>query len=176
MRLRHSNMLAQANFLQTTTEPRLVSRAVGGFKLCVLRHLQFYKPWDVLPEQKDRIDRQIEDAQASVDEEADDFERSRAEEDIPAPTSAAPDAVMEDNGTEDTKTVGSEESAAHVELADSHAHKNGDTNLAPPNISSNGSAEENHGAPVRSSDLAKEVAEENQGETVVEAAEDTIIY
>jgi hypothetical protein len=141
----------------------------------VLTRLQFYIPWDLLPEQKDRIQQQIEDAQASIDLEVDDFERRRVEGDTHATTIVAPDALMEDNGIEDKKTVGSEESASHREVAGSHAHEDGDTDLAPTTMTTNGTAEKKHGAPT-SSDLAKEVAEEDQGETVVEAAEDTIIY
>ncbi|OJD23952.1 hypothetical protein ACJ73_04692 [Blastomyces percursus] len=57
MRLRHSNQLAMAHFLKTTTEPVL-----------------YYKPWELRPEEEDRIERQIEDCKAAITREVEEFE------------------------------------------------------------------------------------------------------
>jgi hypothetical protein len=75
---------------------------------------------------------------------------------------------------EDTKPVGSEQPP---EVAESQTHKNGETNIGL-NTPNNGPAEIKNETKneLVDSDLAKEVAEEDQGEMVVEAAEDTIIY
>jgi hypothetical protein len=82
---------------------------------------------------------------------------------------------VEDTVGGDTTTVGSEPPREATE-----SHENGDTNVASLNATMNNAAEEKpeakNGELVKS-DLVKEVAdEEDQGEMVVEAAEDTIIY
>ncbi|KLJ13767.1 hypothetical protein EMPG_11308 [Blastomyces silverae] len=57
MRLRHSNQLAMAHFLKTTTEPVL-----------------YYKPWELRPEEEDKIEQQIEDCKAAIAREVEEFE------------------------------------------------------------------------------------------------------
>ncbi|OAX84298.1 hypothetical protein ACJ72_01340 [Emergomyces africanus] len=57
MRLRHSNQLAMAHFLKTTAEPVL-----------------YYKPWQLRPEEEDRIKQQIEDCETAIAMEIKDFE------------------------------------------------------------------------------------------------------
>ncbi|KAL9001568.1 MAG: hypothetical protein Q9169_000143 [Polycauliona sp. 2 TL-2023] len=52
MHIRHSNMLAQAHFLQTNAEP----------KLC-------YKPWELLPSEDARIKSQVEEAEGIIQRE-----------------------------------------------------------------------------------------------------------
>jgi hypothetical protein len=83
---------------------------------------------------------------------------------------------MEDKAPDDTKTVGSELLGDVVEHP---THENGDTNVASSNHVKNNAVEveaQTMNGELAKSDLAKEVAEEDQGEMVVEAAEDTIIY
>jgi hypothetical protein len=36
--------------------------------------MQFYKPWDLRPDEEDRIEEQIRDAQAQIDKELDEFD------------------------------------------------------------------------------------------------------
>lgn len=60
MRIRHENMLNAANFLQTEAEPKI-----------------YYRPWDLLPDEEDRIDDQIRDTQARIDEEVAEFEAEK---------------------------------------------------------------------------------------------------
>ncbi|KAK5128038.1 hypothetical protein LTR85_005155 [Meristemomyces frigidus] len=52
MRMRHKDMLDTANFLQTTTESKL-----------------YYRPWDLRPDEEDRIEDQIKEAQDQIDKE-----------------------------------------------------------------------------------------------------------
>ncbi|PGH02479.1 hypothetical protein GX51_04647 [Blastomyces parvus] len=57
MRLRHSNQLAMAHFLKTTTEPVL-----------------YYKPWELRPEEEERIEQQIKDCKVAIAREVEEFE------------------------------------------------------------------------------------------------------
>ncbi|KAI4133272.1 MAG: hypothetical protein LQ338_000330 [Usnochroma carphineum] len=96
MHIRHSNMLAQAHFLQTKSEPRL-----------------YYKPWELLPSEDTRIKSQIEAAEAIIQQETEKLEAGLAEQtretqaDQKAPT---PEAKNDrEPEYEDAKgTVGSE--------------------------------------------------------------------
>ncbi|KAF7194542.1 Pinin-like 1 [Pseudocercospora fuligena] len=62
MRTRHKQMLNTANFLQTRTEPKL-----------------YYRPWDLLPDEEDRIEDQVRDAQAEIDKELDAWDKEKEE-------------------------------------------------------------------------------------------------
>ncbi|KAG9951883.1 hypothetical protein KCU85_g2469, partial [Aureobasidium melanogenum] len=60
MRIKHESMKAMSNFLVTLTEPKL-----------------YFKPWELLPEQEDQINRQREDVDVQIDQELDDFDQVR---------------------------------------------------------------------------------------------------
>ncbi|KAG9592845.1 hypothetical protein KCU77_g5779, partial [Aureobasidium melanogenum] len=60
MRIKHESMKAMSNFLATSTEPKL-----------------YFKPWELLPEQEDQINRQREDVDVQIDQELDDFDQVR---------------------------------------------------------------------------------------------------
>lgn len=62
MHARHRNMLHAANFLQTTTEPKL-----------------YYRPWDLRPDEEARIEEQLSDARERVDRELDELEDRRVD-------------------------------------------------------------------------------------------------
>ncbi|KAF1812510.1 hypothetical protein P152DRAFT_416653 [Eremomyces bilateralis CBS 781.70] len=66
MRVRHSNMLAMAHFLQTKTEPRL-----------------YYKPWELSAEEEDIIASQVAEVEVTIDRELEEFEARRPAEDEP---------------------------------------------------------------------------------------------
>ncbi|EGE81256.2 pinin/SDK/memA domain-containing protein [Blastomyces dermatitidis ATCC 18188] len=70
MRLRHSNQLAMAHFLKTTTEPVL-----------------YYKPWELRPEEEARIEQQIEDCKAAIAREVEEFEAKNP----PSPSDPVPE-------------------------------------------------------------------------------------
>ncbi|KAI5249376.1 hypothetical protein E4T43_00762 [Aureobasidium subglaciale] len=60
MRIKHENMKAMTNFLTTSTEPKL-----------------YFRPWELLPEQEDLINRQREDVDVQIDQDLDDFDQIR---------------------------------------------------------------------------------------------------
>ncbi|KAI4747728.1 hypothetical protein E4T50_01950 [Aureobasidium sp. EXF-12298] len=60
LRIKHESMKAMSNFLATSTEPKL-----------------YFKPWELLPEQEDQINRQREDVDVQIDQELDDFDQVR---------------------------------------------------------------------------------------------------
>ncbi|KAI9659285.1 MAG: hypothetical protein M1821_001543 [Bathelium mastoideum] len=60
MRIRHSSILAAAQFLQTETEPKL-----------------YYRPWELQSGEEDRIERQITDAQSQINQELAEFDESQ---------------------------------------------------------------------------------------------------
>ena len=43
------------------------------------RTFQYYRPWDLLPDEEDRIEQQIADTQASTDREVEEFEARRGQ-------------------------------------------------------------------------------------------------
>ncbi|EMC99280.1 hypothetical protein BAUCODRAFT_60616, partial [Baudoinia panamericana UAMH 10762] len=60
MRFRHKSMLDAANFFMTSAEPKIM-----------------YRPWELRPDEEDRVEQQLEEAQKQVDEEVDLFEARR---------------------------------------------------------------------------------------------------
>ncbi|KGQ01047.1 hypothetical protein PAAG_12240 [Paracoccidioides lutzii Pb01] len=75
MRVRHSNQLAVAHFLKTTAEPFL-----------------YYKPWQLRPEEEDRIKQQIDDCKATIAKEVEEFETKNPPS--PRPTPNQPDTLF----------------------------------------------------------------------------------
>lgn len=134
MRIRHSNMLAMANFLCTKSQPKI-----------------YYKPWEILPSEADRIKEQIAEAEAFIEREVTEFEKRYPKI----------DAISERENTNTSKeTVGEPQ--------------------AEPTSVSNVSIDTTN-PPVqepRSERVTTErtTPEENNGEVVVEAEEDTVIY
>jgi len=130
MRIRHSNILAMANFLCTKTEPKL-----------------YYKPWELLPRDEERIKTQIAEAEAIIEREVDEFYRQHPKE----------------SGTESRQEPGENTNGTSKETV-------GEPRFESPSVSSalvdttNPSAHE------------KLSLEEHNGEVVVEAEEDTVIY
>lgn len=74
MRVRHSNMLAMAHFLKTTTEPPLVCPSFKSILsvICTDR-AQYYKPWKCQAKEQETIKRQIDDAKAVIEKEKEEF-------------------------------------------------------------------------------------------------------
>ncbi len=75
MRTRHAQMLNSANFLQTSSEPKLVcSRGVPSEVWDGSNESQYYRPWELRPDEEDRIEIQIKEAEGLVEIEATEFE------------------------------------------------------------------------------------------------------
>jgi len=158
MRLRHANMLRLANYLQTKAEPKL-----------------YYKPWDILPEQEEQIRQQVEDTQAIIDQELVNFEQRRVEQQSEEPdthhTNGLDTETVKSNteGIEltqeatDTQSRDIDESANIAETVDKPASPGADVINA---VIAKGTAD----------DEMREAVDENQGDMVVEAEEDTVIY
>lgn len=78
----------------------------------MLTDLQYYKPWELLPEHEDQIKRQIEEAQAIVDDELDEIERSRGRHETPLRINA-PSKISEETMA-DAPTTASLEGAEGI--------------------------------------------------------------
>ncbi|KAL8855000.1 MAG: hypothetical protein Q9221_000196 [Calogaya cf. arnoldii] len=99
MHIRHSNMLAQAHFLQTSAEP----------KLC-------YKPWELLLSEDARIKSQLEEAERIIQREVAQFDAETAQENMGSQKAAeSPDVEskvdIEQPANAAQETVGSETNA-----------------------------------------------------------------
>lgn len=161
MRIRHENMRAMANFLVTSAEPKL-----------------YFKPWELLPEQDDQINRQREEVDAQVDQELDDFDqvRQRWQNEDENEHADQQDGHARDtiNGT----THGSEPApkpALALEKDSVHAPEQ----VPEPGMSTTAGTEQDH----ESNDQSAEETErqrkdsiDDTGDIVVEADEDTVIY
>lgn len=81
MQMRHRNMLAEAHFLRTKTEPRLVSEVtLCPWNRFSLRQHKFYKPWEIRSDEEEQIKRQIEDAEKAIQVEADKHREEKKDE------------------------------------------------------------------------------------------------
>ncbi|KAI7507470.1 hypothetical protein KC347_g6847 [Hortaea werneckii] len=178
MRARHRQMLDQANFLETTAEPKIL-----------------YRPWELRSEEEDVIDEQIQKAKDAVDREVEEWE-ARKQGRVSTP---ARDEAME--GVES----GSKQDDAHGEEIPEKEEKDGDkkmsdqsspdavtqpsteevsdSQLAEPK-KEEGPAEEQHRDEQKETTAAspgqKQEQENNEvdehGDHVVEGEEDTVIY
>ncbi|KAL9028019.1 MAG: hypothetical protein Q9196_003556 [Gyalolechia fulgens] len=154
MHIRHSNMLAQAHFLQTKTEPRL-----------------YYLPWELLPSEDAKIKSQIKATETSIEQETEQLEpedtkdtaESQAEQ--KAPTSGSNvDREQESGGAKET--VGSE---ANILQETNGLPKNASTEKKPETFHS-----ETEQAPTSHEENLKD--HDDDGDEMVEADEDMVIY
>ncbi|MCJ1417485.1 hypothetical protein MMC32_003829 [Xylographa parallela] len=146
MQIRHSSLLATANFLQTKSEPKL-----------------YYKPWDLLPEDDARIKAQIAEAEATI-------ARENMEYGVDSPklvdVSLQPmDTTMDDVESEKPETVG--QLTNDEELIESSSFSN--TNAQP--VIENEKTVDTSATSERSKDHV-----DDGGDVVVEGEEDTVIY
>nr|KMM72062.1 hypothetical protein CPAG_08361 [Coccidioides posadasii RMSCC 3488] len=158
LRVRHSNLRAMARSLKTKSTPTL-----------------YYKPWQLRPEEKDIIDSQVEDAEATIAKEVEDFERRNRRETegsqpdkeaaelppaVESRSTADPTESIANNGPK-PDTVGSDTND-HQEA--SEAQKQTTTNDIP--VPPDRNEETAHARP----------NEDDSGEVVLEDKEDTVIY
>lgn len=151
-------MLSMANFLSTKTEPKLVCFDVLHQRL-LLTSPQYYKPWELLPREEERIKTQIAESEAIVEREVEEFYRQHpkgtAEESRQTPV-----AEGENTNSTSIETVG-------------------EPRLESPSVSNAPVDTTNSPAQATQSDKVtdeKPSLEEHNGEVVVEAEEDTVIY
>ncbi|EEP80040.1 predicted protein [Uncinocarpus reesii 1704] len=158
LEVRHSNMRATAHSLKTKAHPVL-----------------YYKPWQLRPEDKDIINTQIEETEATIAREIEDFEcrnQPTTEESLPegqksakvppAAESTTTGNTMESIANNDPKPDAVGCDTNHHEAPETHPQTV--TNNVP--ISPDRDEENSHAKPT----------EDDSGEVILEDKEDTVIY
>ena len=121
--------------------------------------MQYYKPWELLPRDEEHIKTQIAEAEAIIEREVDEFNKRHLKE--------AAEEVREGPPAEGGNTNGTSKETVGEPRLESPSVSNapGDTtNLLAQASQSDRNMEE------------KRSLEEHNGEVVVEAEEDTVIY
>lgn len=143
-------MRAMANFLFTKSQPRIVGETCLWCCALANKH-QYYKPWKLLPSDEDQIKKQIAETEVTIQREVEALRKRHTK----------PEAVPESKKTNTSKeTVG-------------------ELQAEPPSVSNvsidttNSSIQEARSEQVMTE---KNTQEEHNGEVVVEADEDTVIY
>jgi hypothetical protein len=192
MRIRHKNMLAEAHFLRTKAEPRLVSEiAISVRNYCSSLQDQFYKPWGLRPEEEDQIKRQIEDASKAVETELEghrpkrrtDSEETKGEEVQHPQSSASPtdgaEATTQPEDRRDAKEdneqpmldLARDENTDHEQAATQNGAAVPETAIGEdkPQVEGKVNQEENGKQEEKSHD-------DHGGEELVEGQEDDVMY
>ena len=168
MRTKHENLKAMSNFLTTATEPKL-----------------YFKPWELLPEQEDLINRQREDVDVQIDQELDDFDQIRQswqnEDSNGHPhhqdtiSTHAQDAP---NGTNHTAEPATETTVLQDRDQDHVAAANPETETNLLSVTGTETADEKEAREQAAEDDDRQRKEsiDDTGDIVVEADEDTVIY
>ncbi|KAL8815556.1 MAG: hypothetical protein Q9223_005318 [Gallowayella weberi] len=154
MHIRHSNMLAQAQFLQTKAEPKL-----------------YYKPWELLPDEDSKIKSQLEEADQIIQREAAEFDpttREGSTESQPVEKSPFPDSKLHSGQPSDAtkETVGSKTNGPQ--------ESNGNTNDEITDQNANNAPPEPQHISTNLHVTLKD--QEDDGDEMVEADEDMVIY
>lgn len=167
MRLRHANLLQMAHFLRTRAEPRL-----------------YYKPWETTPEQDRIIEDQVAEAKETIRRETEEYEsredgHSERERHVSRNTDTIPTGKELDadtpplqhtaNGTTNDRGV----SPKDLGWREDHAEEavSGENKAA----NQQNDAPTSHEATAADEEASRDSNDEN-GEEIVEAAEDTVIY
>ncbi|KAL8672077.1 MAG: hypothetical protein Q9168_003437 [Polycauliona sp. 1 TL-2023] len=154
MHIRHSNMLAQAHFLQTNAEP----------KLC-------YKPWELLSSEDARIKTQIEEAEGIIQREIAHFDPETAKESTESQATAKSPVV--ESTTEIEQPVDTVEETVGPET-NGPEELNGNANGETADKIANVSTPEPQEVPADQQDNLKH--NDDDGGEMVEADEDMVIY
>ncbi|KAF2498046.1 putative nuclear protein SDK3 [Lophium mytilinum] len=167
MRLRHSNLLNMAHFLYTKTEPRL-----------------YYKPWEVTSTEEDQINAQVDDAQAIVDKELDDFERRREGEEgaVPdigpgtvRPVGSVTSGDVQGNLSTNETTDDSATLPITHDAKEDNSDKTNDEEAVKGEEATKDNYQKSTPKPGTAEDSSKETIDE-AGDVILEATEDTVIY
>lgn len=161
MRTRHSNMLAMAHSLRTKSEPKLVRNhweslpLIGGATslTCVL---QYYRPWELSPEEEDIVKDQVRDVEGQIEEEVRQFKRRKEQR---------------------LKELGALPSSSEVEATLGEQVEERSNNAAPDESTTAATATNDH-TPSPSPAPAQKSShhEDRDHDEMVEAEEDTVIY
>lgn len=142
MRIRHTNLLAMANFLFTKTEPKL-----------------YYKPWELVPADEERLKFQLAEAAALVKHEVEEFYERH-------PTRRPNPSASEGKGSKSIDASNETVGEPQPESASASKVQTDSTN----NPVQGSSAEQERVV------IEKDGVEEHNGEVIVVAEEDTVIY
>ncbi|KAF7504088.1 hypothetical protein GJ744_002853 [Endocarpon pusillum] len=170
--LRHSNMLAQAHFLETRTEPTL-----------------FYRPWELRAEEEDRIKRQIQAAEKAVENEINEHQRGEEDKDNKNNEGQHPSfSASPIGGAQPPQQPGNEENAtkqdgqpkAELVGADATNEEQATTESTVPEVDAvNYDDNTETQASVLEDEARKheeKTSEDHGGEELVEGQEDDVIY
>ena len=168
MQIRHSNLLAQSHFLQTEAEPKLVSRIVELVLWHKLIKAKFYKPWDLLPDQKAKIESQIAEAEDEVEREATQSNDEGPQEGTALKLEHKDDLKPKDEEMESRPSPGDTVGSSTDKPEDLHGGKNDFANTDPPGLKAE---------PEPASETSEALKDQNDdGSEVMEGVEDTVIY
>ncbi|OAL36841.1 hypothetical protein AYO20_03897 [Fonsecaea nubica] len=177
MKLRHRNMRAAAGFLQTKAEPRL-----------------YYKPWELRDPEEDEIKQQIEEAEATIQRETEEFEEKRKsrEQELkeeekeaqhpPGPTSLPGDTTKDEgDDRHDTKGEVANDASGNEQPNQITSQKDGEDQSSPHDASGplkdTDPAEHPSKAERRRSSSSKEHDDHDHGgEELERGQEDDVIY
>lgn len=174
IRVKHDNMKVMSNFLATVTEPKL-----------------YFKPWELLPEQEDLINRQREDVDVQIDQELDDFDQIRQKwqsedadghphhqdtisthtQDAPNGTNHAAESAIETAVLQD-QDQDQNQNQDHVAPADPETDPKSMSATATETIEEKEAREQ----AAEDDDRQRKESIDDTGDIVVEADEDTVIY
>jgi len=166
MNTKHANMRVTANFLSTKTGPKLVCLCFPVVLRTVTEStLQYYKPWELLPEQEDRIKQQISNTGIKIEDEKQLFYEKHEHL---KPTSQ--EAKQDQERMTDMDLVGDANTKDRQQSQPVSSVNDIDVTNSPPPIkrSSSKSPSNNRKAPVQN--------DENNGDVLVENDEDAVIY
>lgn len=153
MQIRHSNMLAQAHFLRTKSEPML-----------------YYKPWELSPGDDEKIKAQVREAEESIEREAKQWDIDNVATNDEVRPSKNGEADPPETEEEDARAVDTVGAATNGEQPSSPKISE-DTNMNDTAASTESGEKE---LPAEPSDAVKDHVD--NGEEVVEGEEDTVIY
>lgn len=149
---------------------------------------QYYRPWDLLPDEETRIEDQLEEARTRVDEELAKFEIEKEKRLATLDGTSIDERPRDDQEPSQTQTAeaapGESEKSTNVDLADSEPASNtADSNGRSTNEGESSEAvaadvaeiEGKADEIVETSDDKKEEAEDD-GDHIVEGDEDNVIY
>lgn len=198
MHARHRNLLDMANMLQTKAEPKLVCNT--DWSRCVLSAnvQQYYRPWDLLPDEDTQIEEQLAAARTRIDEELAEFEIEKQKRLAALNGTAEDDRSGNDNIPPHPATVeavqGESEKATNVDPAEpeptskpAESNENNDKEDPPSEVAGsnvvqgdadvepNGNVDINVGRKEQAQAEAESEAEDD-GDHVVEGDEDNVIY
>ncbi len=123
----------------------------------MLTRSQYYKPWELLPQDDDRIKRQIADAEAAIEREVQEFNALYPKE--PGPEKTSEEEQVENTSQETVGEPPAQSPSVPVSIPV----------VDPTNLPVQAPQPE-HGT------AEQESLEEHNGEVVVENEEDTVIY